>query len=321
MIAVNGAGDARAVWAVRIDTMLRDGALDIASVQRDSMVPGRTHERLDQRYQGLPVFGGQVVRQMSGRDVVSISGRLFDNVSVPTVTASIDETAARAAAERHMGSGAVAGDATLGIVAQADRYVLAYRLIVRGPRDVRRYDINAVTGAVEAFRSELRQQGAIGRADRGARRYEESGGAAGQWRFRTIDGLRPAEAATFAFNGWIARLVSFLTTGLLFVSDFGFSTVNEWNDGALVDAHAFIGWTYDYYFKVFNRQGLDDRNFEVAAIVHPLARSLSPVLHPDDRALFIDNALYLHPGLIMLGDGDGTTFSTRRRPLTWWRMS
>ena len=39
------------------------------------MIPGRAIERLGQFYEGLPVFGGQVVRQMDGRAVVSVTGR------------------------------------------------------------------------------------------------------------------------------------------------------------------------------------------------------------------------------------------------------
>ena len=46
-----------------------DGRLDIGRVDEDTMLPDRTHERLVQRYNGLPVFGAQVVRQLSGSTV------------------------------------------------------------------------------------------------------------------------------------------------------------------------------------------------------------------------------------------------------------
>src|SRR5512134_3988313 len=72
----------------RIDEMLRVGTLDVAAVQADTMIAGRLHERLNQTYQGLPVFGGQVVLQRSGRTVVSVSGRLYEGLSLP-VNASL----------------------------------------------------------------------------------------------------------------------------------------------------------------------------------------------------------------------------------------
>ena len=41
---------------------------------------------------------------------------------------------------------------------------------------------------------------------------------------------------------------------------------------AAVDAHAYAGWTYDYLYKRFNRQGLDNRNLTMTSIVHPVRR-------------------------------------------------
>src|SRR5215213_4057497 len=59
----------------RVDTMLARGELNISSLHDDTMIPGRAIERLSQFHEGLPVFGGEVVRQMDGRAIVSVSGR------------------------------------------------------------------------------------------------------------------------------------------------------------------------------------------------------------------------------------------------------
>ena len=48
---------------------------------------------------------------------------------------------------------------------------------------------------------------------------------------------------------------------------------NNWTDGADVDAHVYLGYTYDYYFKRFGRKGLDDRNAPIYSIVHPVRRN------------------------------------------------
>ena len=64
----------------RVNSMLHAGERDIASLQDDTMLPGRAHERLKQMFKGLPVFGGQVARQLDGRSTVSVSGRLYEAV-------------------------------------------------------------------------------------------------------------------------------------------------------------------------------------------------------------------------------------------------
>jgi bacillolysin len=307
MTAVNASGTAAGQWAARVDTMLHEGALDIAGVQNDTMIPGRVHQRLDQRYQGLPVFGGQLVRQMAGGSVLSISGRVFEKVSVPTTRPTIDADAARAIAERDLGAGASADEPTLGVLAKDDAYVLVYRMIVKGNLDIRRYDVNAITGAVEGSLTEIRQQSEVGKGKgvlgddkKVVARRMTSG-------YQTIDSMRPALAFTYALDGSLPRFLAFANTLLLVDSDLGFSPNNNWADGAVVDAHAYAGWTYDYYFKMFGRRGINDANTSMTVITHGLARSLAFSV-PQYRGSFINNAFYFHPGLVYFGDGDGINF-------------
>jgi Zn-dependent metalloprotease len=308
-LAVNASGSAVATWAARVETMLHDGTLEVSSVQADTMVPGRTHERLDQMHEGLPVFGGQLVRQRNGAAVTSVSGRIFENVSVPTVKPSIDAARAKAIAEQHLGQNAAGDEPVLGILAGANAYVTVYRLRVKGQWDVRRYDVNAVTGAVEDSQSEFRHQsGVVGKGTGvlgDAKKVVASPRSGG---FQTIDNFRPATAFTYALDGTIGRFIAFNNTLALFDSDLGFSSANQWQDGALVDAHAYSGWTYDYFFKTFGRRGLDDANFPVTTVVHGLARSLAFTVSSQIRGLFINNAFYLHPGMVYFGDGDGALF-------------
>ena len=48
---------------------------------------------------------------------------------------------------------------------------------------------------------------------------------------------------------------------------------NEWADGAVVDAHAYAGWTYDYYFKRHGRRGVDGLDLAVRSVTHFVPRS------------------------------------------------
>jgi bacillolysin len=299
-------------WDARVDAMLREGTLDFDRVQTDTMMAGRTHERLGQRHENLPVFGGQLIRQMDGRSAVSVFGQFFENVSLPTVVPSIDGAAAAAIAEQAAGEGASAAAPVLGILPKADGYVLVYRTKVRSSWDIRTYFVNARTGAVESTLGEIKDQQDIptiglGTGVLGDKKKVSASQSSST--FRAIDLKRPADAFTLDFRGSVTRLNNFLTTGTVFLSDVATSSSPDWTDAAVVDAHAYQGWVYDYYFKRFGRRGLDDSDLSIITIVHPLARSEAARFSPDIVNLFINNALYLGDGFMMYGDGDGRNFN------------
>ena len=50
----------RRAWTSRIDSMLRSGELRLRQTRDDPMMPDRTHERADQYYRGVRVFGADV---------------------------------------------------------------------------------------------------------------------------------------------------------------------------------------------------------------------------------------------------------------------
>jgi bacillolysin len=127
--------------------------------------------------------------------------------------------------------------------------------------------------------------------------------------YQAVDKLRPAEAFTLAFPGTLGRLNQFLQSGIIFNSDIATDSDNTWTDGPTVDAHVYQGWVYDYYFARFGRRGMDDRNIEVDAVVHPLARSEATRQPPETVGSFINNAFYCCDGLVVFGDGDGRVFN------------
>jgi len=69
-------------WDVQLDRMLRSGDLVVGRVFGDARVPGRSHERADQFYRGVKVFGGDVVRQIDGGQTVSIFGTLYVGIDL-----------------------------------------------------------------------------------------------------------------------------------------------------------------------------------------------------------------------------------------------
>ncbi len=293
----------------RIDHLIRIGRLSFTSAQEDTMLRGRRHERLQQSHRGVPVFGGQIVRQIDNRSALSVFGRLYEGIAIDVEPRISANQAALAALQAESVGATLDGEPLLGILPEVQGYVLSYRVFVRSPTDLVMAYVNAGNGRVSRRDSRLRTQttavglgtGVLGDNKKLSVTEVTSG-------FQTVDRLRPAQSSTIDFRGSLFRLNLFLLTGLTFDADLALDSDNTWTDGAVVDAHVYQGWTYDYYFKRFGRRGLDDRNLAVRSIVHPLARSDAALYSSEIRALFINNALYAGDGVLIYGDGDGRNF-------------
>jgi thermolysin len=305
------ATDALPAAAARVDALLGSGDLDLASIDTDTMIEGRVHERLVQRYKGLPVFGGALVRQVESGRPLSIVGKYFDGILLDTTPAIDAATAAARAVAAHGGPEAAgAADAVLGVLPTArGDYALAWRMRVRTGRDVRVVTVNALTGTIELDRSSFRDQlpdigtgtGVFGDRKKIATTRDSQG-------FQATDHARPASLSAYHFGGSINLLESFLQTGSLFESDRAVDADNVWTDGAVVDGHVYQGWMYDYYFKQFGRHGMDDHDSPISVIVHPVGRADLGSIDPQMTGLFVNNSIYLGNRQIMLGDGDGVEF-------------
>lgn len=298
-------------WTTYIDGLLREGRLDLGSLVDDTVIAGRTHERLVQRHQGLPVFGGELVRQLAGDGVETVFGQVYEAIDAD-VSPTIDrEVAAARALSAWGGAGtAVTPEATLGVLPTDDgRYALVWRLPVRLPDDVRMAFVNAHTGSIERDGSLLHTQ--LPNIGTGAGVFGDTkkvSAAAWSQGFQLRDQARPGPMATYDFGGSLARLTAFLQNFALFDADVAVDGDNIWTDAAAVDAHAYQGWTYDYFFKRTGRRGLDDRNGQTEAIVHPVSREDADGAGENVRGLFLNNAIYFGGGTMMFGDGDGVTF-------------
>ena len=294
----------------QIEAMRRDGELVLAQVAPDSLIPGRTHERLAQRYRGLPVFGAVISRQLEGGRVRTIFGRIYPGITgSPERTLDGSAGSARAVA----GSGRAVGfgiDDVLGVLPTSrGEMVLAWKIAVRSRVDIRDIFVNAATGAIERNRSRLRDQVPNIGAGKGVGGDDKKVSATASLQgFVATDHSRPGTVNTYDLDGSESRLNAFFHDGFLFDADRAFDSDNTWTDGAVVDAHVYQGWTYDYYFKRFGRNGIDDHNLPLFTIVHPVGRDQADTVDPDTRGLYINNAIYLGGGYLLFGDGDGVDF-------------
>jgi hypothetical protein len=94
-----GADDLRALsdWDRQVTRLSDGGVLRLASTREDTLLAGRTHERFEQYYQGVRVFGAQLVRQMNNGQAVSVFGTYHPGMTLDTrASLSEDDALARA---------------------------------------------------------------------------------------------------------------------------------------------------------------------------------------------------------------------------------
>ena len=65
-----------------VDGMRRTGELRLRMTRDDLQVRGRTHERFDQYYRGVRVFGADVAQQLNGGQIISLYGNVYDDIDI-----------------------------------------------------------------------------------------------------------------------------------------------------------------------------------------------------------------------------------------------
>ncbi|HVH56589.1 MAG TPA: M4 family metallopeptidase [Vicinamibacterales bacterium] len=288
----------------RVTQMLRQGALRVRDSRPDKLVPGRRIERVDQYHRGVRVFGADVARQLSGGQVISMLGTMYDDIAISTDPALGEADAHRVVEAR---TGVTLGAARTGELVVFPRapgdYVLTWRIRASAAGDLREYFVDARSGAMVFEYSDLQAQSAVGRAtgvlgDSKKISVTRFGGA-----FTLADALRPPSIRTYDMKGDPFRTRDVINGRVaLAQSDMGADVDNNWEDAALGDAHIYSGYTYDYYYKRFNRRGLDDANRRMQTLVHPVKRSDFSLWFPTFPEFFT-NAVYYGDGLMLYGEG------------------
>jgi Zn-dependent metalloprotease len=312
-------GSVAAAWGERIEDMSRAGRLRLRSSVEDTMLESRVHDRFDQYAGEARIFGAQIVRQRSASGVETVFGDLYpDDLGISTSPRlSAGDAAARVAALA--GRGPIGDRAPELVVLPMDdgTYRLTWLSHVRTGADVVALFVDAQSGE-EALRvSDLRHQSAVGVGTGvlGERKKLSTRQASGT--FLSDDALRPPTLITYDLKGNFTRLFQLLDGDIpLAQSDIATDADNTWTDGAIVDGHAGIGYTYDYYFARFNRRGFDNNNRPMRTIIHPANRD-NPLSLPDDvLGSFILNAFWCpecgsaaNPGIIVFGEGLPTRFT------------
>ena len=299
-------------WDARIADLVRSGGLRLARSEADALLPGRTHERLAQFHGGVPVFGAQITRQSDAHGVISVFGSFYEGIGALPVQPALTPAQAEARVTALAGYPAQ-GPAELFVFPRPDAegFALVWRLVAFDGESRYAYFVDAGSGALVHRINEVRSQ-TPGRAAVGTGQ-----GVLGDPKkvsaepipggFVASDRLRPSPIVTYDFRGNHARAMGYFferpVTTTITDDDLARDADNDWRDGAVVDAHTYAGWTYDYFFKRHGRRGLDNNDRPIFPFVHP-ARSENYALVP--RSVFgalYANAYSFGRGLFLFGEG------------------
>jgi thermolysin len=271
----------------------------------DTLMADRVHERMEQYYKGVRVHGGDVARQTDRGTTVSIFGTVYSDLNL-SVDPALTTSDAAAIVERE--SGVTLGPRRMPqllILPTDGGYRLVYHAKAYATEGATEYFIDANDGSIVlALDAARRQTAAVGvgtgvLGDQKKMSVSLEGGT-----FFAEDFLRPPSIWTVDMKQNLQRTMNFLN-GLIDLgpAERASDTDNKWTDVATVDAHAYVGYTYDYYFKRFGRRGLDNNDIELTSLVHTVNRATVLSQPPSIQNTYYVNAFYYTDGVMVFGEG------------------
>ncbi len=304
-------------WDQFVTAQERAGALRVSQVTRDPSLPARIVERLQQYHQGVPVWGAQVVRDSDRGVPTSIFGDVSASFALDTEPGLTADSARQTILSRAPSGATLLRPVDLVVLrGESGVHHLAYTSVVSGGNQVDRVFIDARAGAELLRYSSIQRQEAVGSGrgtigDTKKMSVLRQGGT-----YVADDQLRPPVLTTFDLRGDLSRAlnVSFLGAPL-FPSDVAADSDNDWTDTPIVDAHAYVGWTYDYYFKRHGRRGLDNQDRPLITIANPVTQQAAMTLPPELLFNFAVNAFWCDDcgpggvGVMFFGNGIPPNFT------------
>jgi len=300
-------------WDQKIGALSVRGDLRVRVTMDDTMIGGRTHTRFEQLHRGVLVWGAEVVRQSDNAGTLTAFGNLYEGIEIETRPTLSAVAGRRALESAHPGGRLFPDEVELIVLPIAEADAMSYALVYRGQilagTDVRAVFVDAHTGAVRLDYSDRHSQSVVGKGTGvlgDAKKMSVTGSGTN---FQAQDALRPPALQTLDMKGDPLRIDNILVTGYpntIRATDYAADADNDWTDGGVVDAHVYTGYTYDYYFKRFNRRGLNNADTPVRSFVNLVRREdlqRNRTIYGDDILDYYINAFYLHPGVMVYGVG------------------
>jgi thermolysin len=257
------------------------GNLKLKRTETD-LVAGMQHRRYAQFYGGLEVLGAQVIQHVRSGRLISTTGEYYEGINID-ITPFLDASTATQLYRIHAckpelpasnhgpdlslipkpASVQTAQNSALIIYPIADRdYRLAYRITLSDGLSYSMTGIvDAKTGDVIKEYSNVNTQdltigvgvGVHGQQFKLPTTFEDNS----YW-LADLAKVRPYNQLTYDFH-------TFDGSSYYVATD----ADNDWiADGSLVNAHAYLGFVYDYYYSVFGRNGIDNANMNTLSVVH-----------------------------------------------------
>jgi thermolysin len=291
-----------------VTALVSTGELRSTMREEDTTVVGRTHERLAQYYRGVPVFGGDVTRQINAfGQTVSVFGAYYPDIAIDA-TAAVTADQARALLALTGGGGSIVrSDPALVVLPFQGGYRLTWtsRVISSDDGLTHRTFVDATTGEMVYSYADTWTQSAVVGPGTGLAgdplKVSASQSATG---FQAVDLLRPGADTTFDLKGDVTRAAALANGALPSTADIATSADGHWT-GAVASAQTYAGLALDYYRVRHNRAGLDNRNLKVRVFVNP-GRPQDAATAPASRASFYNNAFYNGGGFVFFGVGSVT---------------
>jgi bacillolysin len=275
-------------------------------------LPARRHERFGQTYHGIPVWGADVARQTEAGATVSIFGQLYGDITIP-IEPTLQPEQARDIIARLSGVD-LAGRVPQLCVLPLDGggYALTYRDQAIGDADASVFFVDAMDGSVRLSYNLFQNQSAVVQGMGVLGEPEKVSVRSISGTYTADDQLRPPSLMTFDMRGNLTAALNALN-GLttLTTANLAQDPSTTWTDGANVDAHAYEGFTYDFFFKRFGRRGLDDRNTRIVGLTHTVRPQNIFTASSGTLGQFYLNAFYCDScgrdrlGMMVYGEGGG----------------
>lgn len=226
---------------------------------QDDPLASMKHCRYVQKFESLPVFGGEVIYHLKENSVVDITGEYFQIKDIAAVPSLSMEEAVDIFRSSIQIEGLELGDTQLIIFpVEENHFHLAYKVTLK------KEDFFSETGIIDAETGET------------------------LFRFSNILFDEPAIGLGICYHGTSMKMATTLyENGFYYLYDekrirpynhytYDYRTGyipgdadNTWDsDGIMVNAHVFIGLIYDFYYLFFARKGIDDHNLTTVVNVH-----------------------------------------------------
>jgi thermolysin len=142
--------------------------------------------------------------------------------------------------------------------------------------------------------------------------------------FYAEDFLRPPVLNTIDIRLNPPRINN-IANGQLAQSDIATDSDNNWGDPVAVDAHVYLGWTYDYLFKRIGFRGLNNGDAPMFGVINVYSAQQCVTTVPASQfGQFCTNAFWFGPpggpggrGMMVFGNGIPSNFFITSTGQTW----